>query len=165
MQKIFIVYLTKIERSGLSFAGVKETIEGEFQSPVIYSTDFNEIDEFLSRYNSDKQGLLITVLSHGSAIGVSTKDENGKWLRITYEDLLPLIARCRSNHDVFLNLTSLCNSYDVLNFNGNLLIDEIWYTRDEFDSLHKGLNAVRLGFSKFKLMDFENLYEKFRRSA
>ena len=166
MQNIFIVFLAAADKATPNFEGIEKSIAKDFGAEnMIISTETEQLAAFLQNYNTDSQPLTITILAHGGPDGISTEQTKGNWFRLGYNNLLPLIAACRTNHALILNMTAPCFSYKVMDHLADHPIDEVWYTTNKSDSLHKGLTAAKEGYKSFKFMDTQDLYHRYLRQA
>lgn len=96
----------------------------------------------LHELNTNNEPLIITFLSHGNQIRLG-KIEDGIHHQLPFDELLPVLNECRTNHPLFVNLMANCHSHGMKDFlQLAKKIDEFWVVTDETRSILKAILAA-----------------------
>ena len=107
MQQILIDYLSSKDRGELAYKAAKPKID---IANLFKPNNSEELLMLLGSLNTDDNSLMITILSHGHKRGITYGYYDSL---LTWCELCEIVNSARTNFPLILNLTAICNSYQI----------------------------------------------------
>ncbi|MEN6502179.1 MAG: hypothetical protein ABFC55_07360 [Tenuifilaceae bacterium] len=139
MRQVLIDYLSPNDRIDLAYKTVESQIN---RSNPYRPNNSQELLDLLESLNLNTDSLMITILSHGHTRGITFGTYDSL---LTWCELCEKINSLRTNFPLILNLTAICNSYQIIPYKKVLgcKIDRIWISTNTVNSINKGLLAIQ----------------------
>lgn len=108
MKQILIDYLSSNDRNEVAYRTAKSEIS---RANPFKPKDSKELLKLLENQNSDSEATMITILSHGHNRGITFGTYDSL---LTWCELCEKVNNIRTNFPLILNLTAVCNSYQIV---------------------------------------------------
>ncbi len=138
MRQVLIDYLSSNDRKELAYKVAESQIN---KLNPHRPSNSQELLDLLESLNSNSDSLMITILSHGHNRGITFGTYNSL---LTWCELCEKINCLRTNFPLTLNLTAICNSYQIIPYKkvSGCKIDRVWISTNTVNSINKGLLAI-----------------------